>query len=187
MINSIMMAGAIMIQASLLSCLIRELYFFFLPIMLPPSNKGSVPAWHAAYRLLTLRCSVLRFLPAEYQELPQPQLLLSEPDGCFSGSHQRSVNTAEMKVLTYPVIMILIEINIERNLFQDFFICIYIFNYRRLRRNNRHLFLSIKACHIKNLSHNHHFKWWFGLALIRAGYMLAPKGRVSQALLLVRL
>ena len=26
------------------------------------------------------------------------------------------------------------------------------------------------------LSHNHHFKWWFGLALIRAGYMLAQKG-----------
>ena len=26
------------------------------------------------------------------------------------------------------------------------------------------------------LSHNHHFKWWFGLALIRTGYMLAPKG-----------
>ena len=25
-------------------------------------------------------------------------------------------------------------------------------------------------------SHNHHFKWWFGLALIRAGYMLAQKG-----------
>ena len=31
------------------------------------------------------------------------------------------------------------------------------------------------------------FKWWFGLALIRAGYMLSQKGRVSQALLLVRL
>ena len=28
----------------------------------------------------------------------------------------------------------------------------------------------------KNLSHNHHFKWWFGLALIRADYMLAQKG-----------
>ena len=27
-----------------------------------------------------------------------------------------------------------------------------------------------------SLSHNHHFKWWFGLALIRAGYMLAQKG-----------
>ena len=27
-----------------------------------------------------------------------------------------------------------------------------------------------------NISHNHHFKWWFGLALIRAGYMLAQKG-----------
>ena len=26
------------------------------------------------------------------------------------------------------------------------------------------------------LSHNHHFKWWFGLALIRAGYTLAQKG-----------
>ena len=25
-------------------------------------------------------------------------------------------------------------------------------------------------------SHNHHFKWWFGLALIRAGYMRAQKG-----------
>lgn len=27
-----------------------------------------------------------------------------------------------------------------------------------------------------DLSHNHHFKWWFELALIRAGYMLAQKG-----------
>lgn len=26
------------------------------------------------------------------------------------------------------------------------------------------------------LSHYHHFKWWFELALIRAGYMLAQKG-----------
>lgn len=26
------------------------------------------------------------------------------------------------------------------------------------------------------LSHNHHFKWWFGLALIRADYMRAQKG-----------
>ena len=26
------------------------------------------------------------------------------------------------------------------------------------------------------LSHNHHFKWWFGLALIRACYMLTQKG-----------
>ena len=26
------------------------------------------------------------------------------------------------------------------------------------------------------LSHNHHFKRWFELALIRAGYMLAQKG-----------
>lgn len=25
-------------------------------------------------------------------------------------------------------------------------------------------------------SHNHHFKWWFGLALIRADYMRAQKG-----------
>ena len=25
-------------------------------------------------------------------------------------------------------------------------------------------------------SHYHHFKWWFELALIRAGYMLAQKG-----------
>lgn len=27
-----------------------------------------------------------------------------------------------------------------------------------------------------SLSHNHHFKWWFDLALIRAGYILAQKG-----------
>lgn len=27
-----------------------------------------------------------------------------------------------------------------------------------------------------DLSHNHHFKWWFGLALIRADYMRAQKG-----------
>ena len=27
-----------------------------------------------------------------------------------------------------------------------------------------------------SLSHNHHFKWWFDLALIRAGYMHAQKG-----------
>ena len=27
-----------------------------------------------------------------------------------------------------------------------------------------------------SLSHNHHFKWWFDLALIRASYMLAQKG-----------
>ena len=26
------------------------------------------------------------------------------------------------------------------------------------------------------LSHNHHFSWWFGLALIRTGYMLAQTG-----------
>ena len=26
------------------------------------------------------------------------------------------------------------------------------------------------------LTHNHHFKWWFDLALIRAGYMHAQKG-----------
>lgn len=28
----------------------------------------------------------------------------------------------------------------------------------------------------KDPSHYHHFKWWFELALIRAGYMLAQKG-----------
>lgn len=27
-----------------------------------------------------------------------------------------------------------------------------------------------------SLSHNHHFKWWFGLALIRTDYMRAQKG-----------
>lgn len=27
-----------------------------------------------------------------------------------------------------------------------------------------------------SLTHNHHFKWWFDLALIRAGYMHAQKG-----------
>ena len=32
-----------------------------------------------------------------------------------------------------------------------------------------------KATH-EDLSHNHHFKWWFGLALIRASYILAQKG-----------
>ena len=26
------------------------------------------------------------------------------------------------------------------------------------------------------LSHNHHFKWWFGMALIRASYTHAQKG-----------
>ena len=30
--------------------------------------------------------------------------------------------------------------------------------------------------HLTFLSHYHHFKWWFELALIRAGYMLAQKG-----------
>ena len=29
---------------------------------------------------------------------------------------------------------------------------------------------------VANLTHNHHFKWWFDLALIRAGYMHAQKG-----------
>ena len=37
-----------------------------------------------------------------------------------------------------------------------------------------------------DLSHNHHFKWWFVKALIRAGYC-SPQRAVSQALLLVRL
>ena len=39
---------------------------------------------------------------------------------------------------------------------------------------------------IKILTHNHHFKWWFGMALIRADYC-SPKRAVSQALILVRL
>ena len=36
-----------------------------------------------------------------------------------------------------------------------------------------HANVPFKTIH---LSHNHHFKWWFELALIRAGYMLAQKG-----------
>ena len=36
---------------------------------------------------------------------------------------------------------------------------------------------GLRDCQIRlKLSHNHHFKWWFGLALIRAGYMRAQKG-----------
>ena len=38
------------------------------------------------------------------------------------------------------------------------------------------ILLSLLAVVGTKLSHNHHFKWWFGLALIRAGYMRAQKG-----------
>ena len=48
--------------------------------------------------------------------------------------------------------------------------------YRNLCLKSKDFKLADGLTDFLDLSHNHHFKWWFGLALIRAGYMLAQKG-----------
>ena len=47
---------------------------------------------------------------------------------------------------------------------------------RHIRYDGNFLFIQDPLIKRDQLSHNHHFKWWFGLALIRADYMLAQKG-----------
>ena len=69
--------------------------------------------------------------------------------------------------------------------FRHIVMCIYGNQYRSLFQHFSIVFENISLssgsfphllCHGASSSHNHHFKWWFGLALIRAGYMLAQKG-----------
>ena len=47
---------------------------------------------------------------------------------------------------------------------------------QEVTKNGVPLDLTASEYKLLRLSHNHHFKWWFGLALIRTDYMRAQKG-----------